>query len=155
MDQPPQYPEPEPSRRPLGASRWTPALLLAVTFLLGISLGFILLGPIMAGLRGPQPEFGPGGPASPTAGPPLVDRFIDELDLTFEQQEALDRILEENRFKMMGIRRELRLHTRDIADSTRIAIESLLTPEQREKFRELRIRMRRNAPPGRRMPWLE
>ena len=136
------------------SGRWTPVLLLTSTFLLGLSLGFIIRGFAMApswelqqmggpGLGGPGGP-GPGGPGGEIP-PPLFDRMTEELGLTQTQQDELDRILEENRMKLQNLRRDvIQTRMRAISDSTRAAIEALMTPEQMREYRNFRREMRRN-----------
>lgn len=133
--------------------KWTPALLLTLTFLLGLCLGFIIRDPLMGPFRGFQPRGGPDGMLPP----PLFDQMADELALTSEQQDELDRILEENRLKLQALRRDvLQPQTRAVSDSTRAAVEALLTPEQMQKYREFRRRMRPGRPgPGQWRPPFE
>ena len=133
------------------SGRWTPALLLTLTFMLGLSLGFIVRGFTMTPSWEP-PQMGGPGPGGPGPGgpgeempPPLFDRMTEELGLTEAQQDELDRILEENRVKLQDLRRDvIQVRTRAISDSTRAAIEALMTPEQMRKYRNFRRQMRRN-----------
>ena len=128
------------------SGRWTPALLLTLTFLLGLSLGFIIHSFTMAPSWEPplMGGSGPGGVGGEIP-PPLFDRMVEELGLTQAQQDELDRILEENRVKLQDLRRDvIQVRTRAISDSTRAAIEALMTPEQMRKYRDFRRQMRRN-----------
>ena len=71
--------------------------------------------------------------------------MTEELGLTQTQQDELDRILEENRMKLQNLRRDvIQTRMRAISDSTRAAIEALMTPEQMREYRNFRREMRRN-----------
>lgn len=134
--------------------RWTPALLLSLTFLLGLSLGYITRDTVFSDdpRRDPRPEFGAGMSGTPGPGglrsPQLVDRMADTLELTEVQREELDRILEDNRQKMMALKRGVQPRQRAISDSARKAVEALLTQEQMRRLNELRGDMRMRPPRG-------
>jgi len=80
--------------------------------------------------------------------PQLVDRMADTLELTEVQREELDRILEDNRQKMMALRRGVQPRQRAISDSARKAVEVLLTQKQMRRLNELRGDMRMRPPRG-------
>ena len=132
--------------------RWTPALLLSLTFLLGLSLGYIIRDTVRYDdpRLGPRPEFGPGMGGEPGAGGPiplqLIERMASSLELTDDQRTELDRILEDNRQKMISLRQDVQPRQRAIADSTRMAIEALFTPEQMRRYREFRRNLRLRRP---------
>ena len=119
------------------SSRWTAALLLILTFALGLSLGFIIHNQLFSeGSRRP-----PGGPGRPDFGgegmmpPALRDRVSEELGLTSEQREAFDQILEDHRSQSMALQRDIiRPQMRAISDSTRARVERLLSPDQMRQF---------------------
>jgi hypothetical protein len=138
------------------SSRWTATLLLMLTFALGLSLGFIIHSQFFEpSFREGPPRMGPAGPGfggDEPIPPPLFDRMVDVLELSPEQQDALTRALDENRERLMAFRRDVVApRQRAMADSVRIRIEEILTPEQMRKFRELRQTMRRErgVMPGR------
>lgn len=84
---------------------------------------------------------------SQKSGPDLLDR----LELTPEQRERVDVILERRRSEMEEFWDEHRPALRAIADSARAELRSVLTPEQRlieEEFRAARRKHmgRRDAP---------
>lgn len=128
----------------MGTSRWTAALLLVLTFLLGVGVGFFARGPLLFGPRGPGME--------DRMRARLTNRFADELNLTPDQRVQVDRILEQNGQKMRALRREvIRPRFAAIADSTRLEIERVLTPDQKVKFRAFTQTMKQQR--GRRFPW--
>ena len=133
--------------------KWTPALLLSLTFLLGLSLGYIIRDTVTGDepgwpplrSRGPRPDGPPGGMQ-----PELFERLAETLGLTEQQRNELDAILEGNRLKMMALRRGVQPRQRAISDSLRLSIENLLTPEQMRQFSDFRRGMRAGRPgPGR------
>lgn len=133
--------------------KWTPALLLSLTFLLGLSLGYIIRDTVTGDEggwppprgRGPRVDGPPGGMQ-----PELFDRLAETLSLTDEQRTELDTILEGNRLKMMALRRGVQPRQRALSDSLRLSIENLLTPEQMRRFSDFRQSMRAVRPgPGR------
>ena len=119
--------------------RWLALASLLVTFLAGALVGAAVdrargghrWAPPPAGAEGR----GPGrGPDIFEAGGPLDDR----LNLTPQQQDTINRILERDRRKADSLFREMRPRLRARFDSTRAAVEAVLTPEQREEFRRFR-----------------
>jgi Spy/CpxP family protein refolding chaperone len=78
----------------------------------------------------------------PGAGRPSGERYLlhleTELDLSPDQRERVARILKEQQELVMEITRESRPRIRAVADDTRAAIREVLTPEQWERFQEIR-----------------
>jgi hypothetical protein len=87
-------------------------------------------------------EPGAGGPIPLQ----LIERMASSLELTDDQRTELDRILEDNRQKMISLRQDVQPRQRAIADSTRMAIEALFTPEQMRRYREFRRNLRLRRP---------
>jgi Spy/CpxP family protein refolding chaperone len=85
----------------------------------------------------------------PSGGRPSVERYLrhleTELDLTQDQRERLARILSDQQELVMEITRESRPRIRAVADDTRAAIRQVLTPEQWERFQEIRQNRDRRA----------
>jgi Spy/CpxP family protein refolding chaperone len=90
-------------------------------------------------------------------GPPLDrrmpgDRYLRhlsrELSLTEEQQARIDVILTDQQARVLEITRESRPRIREVAEDTRAAMQQVLTPEQWERFQELRHRRERKGGPG-------
>jgi len=134
--------------------------LLAVATLVVTFMAGGLVGTAVERARGPDrwappPEAtrGPrrGGPDIFESGSALADR----LRLTPQQRDSIERIMERDRQKADALFREMRPRLRARFDSTRVAVEAVLTPEQREEFRryreERRAERRRRGgerPPG-------
>lgn len=99
---------------------------------------------------GAEPGRGRGGPDIFEAGGPLDDR----LRLTPQQRDTIQRIVERDRRKADSLFREMRPRLRARFDSTRTAVEAVLTPQQREEFRRFREehRERRRRRGGERAP---
>ncbi len=101
--------------------------------------------------------------ARPPGPPPFLGRFAApplerHLDLTAEQRRAVRRILDESRREAEDLRRDLAPRLRDVMERSQERIREQLTPEQRERFDELRRRHYRRSerffgrPEGRRPP---
>lgn len=137
----------------LGSVRWAAIVLLAVTFVAG---GFA--GAAWERSRGPHSDRaiartrdgGPGGgPASRDGGRRRGPWFAESLGLTAAQQATIDSIMRVNRPRTDSLFASVMPRVRAISDSTRAAIDAVLTPEQREKLARMpRPEMRRRGPGG-------
>lgn len=74
-----------------------------------------------------------------TPGPGL---FGEELELNDEQRERVERLMEDQREKAEQLMADMEPRMKALVDSTNAAIEEVLTPEQREQFRELQAERR-------------
>jgi Spy/CpxP family protein refolding chaperone len=72
-------------------------------------------------------------------------RLALQLDLTAEQQDEVDRILEDQQRQIRAILSETRPRTRAVLRETRAQIEALLTPDQRARWEELYRERRHGA----------
>jgi Spy/CpxP family protein refolding chaperone len=76
---------------------------------------------------------------------------IDRIQLTAEQREQIDRILDRRRTETDSVWRAQKPRLRAIVDSTRAEIQALLTPEQRAEYDHLlaerRARHKKNCTP--------
>jgi Spy/CpxP family protein refolding chaperone len=97
-------------------------LVLALTFATGVLAG-AAAHHVVAARRG-------GGPAF--AGAAMVRHLDRRLDLTDQQRSQIETIIRRRHEKM-----------RTEVDTTNAEIARLLTPEQREKFEKMRLRMHR------------
>jgi Spy/CpxP family protein refolding chaperone len=105
----------------------------------------------------------PGPPPAPGAGPgpdrqrPVMEMLrhafesLDKLELSDEQKQKLDAVRQETRAAMQQLRaqaekdfEELAKETRQLLDQAREQINTLLTPEQQARFRELLDEARRS-----------
>lgn len=86
----------------------------------------------------------------PAGPPPMFTGFMGprlerHLDLTSEQRRQLREILDDSRLESDTLRRDLAPRMRDVMERTERRIEEILTPEQRERFAQLRRHQRRRA----------
>jgi Spy/CpxP family protein refolding chaperone len=132
---------PTAPRRPRGRLLATVVLLLVALAggLAGIALDRRVLLPR---LFGPRFEHGLGHH------PPreFRKRLARELGLTAEQQTRIDSIMSRQGQELRAIRRGVQPQLDSIISRTRRELDSVLTPEQREKAQE--IRRRHPRPPG-------
>ena len=75
----------------------------------------------------------------------IVDRLDRELHLTPLQKSEIQRILDAHHQRMHDIMNNLRPQMRQEIEAGNAEIEKVLTPQQREQFQHLKMRM----PPGR------
>lgn len=122
-------------------------LFSAVVFTSGIATGLLLSRPIEppAFARpggGPPPFFGPlrRDPA-PTA---IVDRMVEDLQLSGEQRQLLLRLFEERRSRLVEFQQDVRARFDQEHESLRASIQRILTPAQFERFESER---RKRRPP--------
>ncbi|HEX2095693.1 MAG TPA: hypothetical protein VHG28_25065 [Longimicrobiaceae bacterium] len=106
-------------------------LLLAVTFGTGMVGGFALDRALEA--HTPLPPAECEGRDGERRG-----RILDRLDLTPEQRERVDAILERRRAQTRQFWDTEGAALRAMVDSTRSEIRAVLTPEQRERYDQLR-----------------
>lgn len=116
--------------------RWQALTALAALFALGV-----LSGALGAHLYYARALERPPGP------PPFVGRFAGprlehRLDLSAEQRLQLREILEDTRREAERLRHELAPRMREVMERSDERIREILTPEQRERFAELRRRQR-------------
>lgn len=83
----------------------------------------------------PRGRDGPGRDARPP-------RFLDQIDLSEAQQAEIESILERGKAETREFWMNEGARLREIVEETRADIVAVLTPEQRERFEELRDRRR-------------
>ena len=81
-----------------------------------------------------RPDDGPPG----FMGRSFVDRLDRHLDLTADQRRQIDEILRQRREEAESFRSEMEPRLRELFEATEAGIEAILTPEQQERFRQLR-----------------
>jgi Spy/CpxP family protein refolding chaperone len=74
------------------------------------------------------------------------NRFAKEVGLSPEQQTRIDSIMDRQSRELRAVRRTVQPQLDSIIGRTRRALDSVLTPEQRQKAQE--IRRRHPHPPG-------
>lgn len=119
--------------------RWQALAALAGLFVVGV-----VSGSLGAHLYYARALDRPPGP------PPLFDRPMGprlerHLELTPEQRKQLREILDESRREAEAMRRELAPRMREVMTRSERRIREILTPQQQERFDELRRRQRRRS----------
>lgn len=92
------------------------------------------------------PAAAPGGEGRERRGrhgPPNERDIFDQLDLTTEQREKIDEILDHRRAQLDAFWAEARPRVHSLVESTRADIRAILTPEQRAKYDALRDQARK------------
>lgn len=114
-------------------------LAVAALFFVGVVVG--ILGTHLFYARQLQK---PGGLAA-LGNRLFVASLERRLDLTAEQRQEIDAILEESRREGNALRQEVAPRVMALVERTSERIEEVLTPEQRRKYERLRRRHRRRA----------
>jgi hypothetical protein len=134
-----------------GKSRgpWLAALVLVLAVLVGglggVVLDRLVLVPGMG--RGHGWEHGPG--RRPPRDREFRTRFARELGLSPAQQQRVDSIMEQQGRELRAVRGRVQPQLDSIISRTRLALDSVLTLEQRQKAAEIRRRHPRASRPGR------
>ncbi len=123
------------------SARRNAILLVAVAFVAGALIGFaggrfysLFHGPMRGG---PGPEFVRGR---------IISHLDRELDLTPQQKDQLAQIMDRHHKRMQDLSAAVRPQMRQEIEAANREIEAVLTPEQREKFQTMRMRMDRYLP---------
>ena len=132
------------SGRPRGP--WIAALVVLLALLAGGVAGVALDRLVLLPGRAwrPDGEHGPG--RRPPRDREFRTRFAREVGLTPEQRQRVDSIMERQWRELRAVRRQVQPQLDSIIGSTRRALDSVLTPEQRKKAEQ--IRRRHPRPPG-------
>jgi Spy/CpxP family protein refolding chaperone len=96
-----------------------------------------------------------GGPSRSyrSGPPPSLDRLAKDLDLTPAQKEEIKKIFERNEERLKELRSQIHANLSEVRSRLKTEIDSVLTPQQREKFNALLERhMRRERETRRRDP---
>ncbi len=122
------------------------ALCVSVGTIAGVVLDRVLLIPHSIG-RPPRSSRGPRSlwPASQEAS---RDRLARELALTDAQRTQLDSVLTRQTARFRATREQIQPQMDSIFAQTRVQIDSLLTPPQREQLKTIRDRNVFGFPPG-------
>ena len=81
----------------------------------------------------------------PPGGERFIGRLERELNLTDEQRQRIDEIVEQSRREGDALHREMLPRVREHMRATREQIRDVLTPEQQVRFEELNRQYRRRA----------
>jgi Spy/CpxP family protein refolding chaperone len=117
------------------------AIVVVLAFVAGFAAGVVTDHLVML-------RRGPGMP--PMVAHAMAGRLDRHLDLTDEQRRKIEEILERRHGAMDRLWAEMHPRMRVEIDATNAEIERVLTPEQREKFREMRMRLGPRHGEGRR-----
>ncbi|HOW27950.1 MAG TPA: Spy/CpxP family protein refolding chaperone [Elusimicrobiota bacterium] len=113
----------------------------------------VILGAVVGGLRHRFPPKPMGEPGKKHFNH-MVNRLSRQLKLTPEQKQQVVSIMEASRVKVDTLMAESRPKFEEIRASTQAEIKKILTPEQREKFDRIELRMEKRfrkrgpRPPG-------
>jgi Spy/CpxP family protein refolding chaperone len=134
---------PRPERNAPGGPRLA-VLVLVVAVLAGGIAGVAADRLILL----PRMHHGPwhGGPHGGPRDREFRDRFAKEVGLTPDQQIRIDSIMDRQGRELRGVRGQVQPQLDSIITSTRRALDSVLTPEQRKKAEA--IRKQHPHPPG-------
>ena len=126
-----ETPTPSPT-----STRRTAILLVAVAFVAGALIGFAG-GRVYSIYR----LFNRRGPEFVTRG--IMHRLDRELSLTPQQHDRIAAIVEQHHKRMQSIADAIHPQMHQELETANKEIESVLTPEQRTKFEQMRMRMQR------------
>lgn len=121
------------------------AVVVCVTLVAGILVGIGLDRALFRPRHGP---FGPfavmhDGPNADSTRMHMRAEFARQLHLTPDQQARIDTIMQRRTAVLDSIRKMTMPQIRALIGATQAQIDSVLTPEQRDKFRSLRQQHRR------------
>ncbi len=124
-----------PTPSPASSTRRTAVLLVAVAFVAGALIGFAggrVYSIYRLMHRGPRTEF-------------QRDRILNhlnrELNLTPQQHDQIAAIMERHHKRMQEISEGVRPQMHQEIEGANREIEAVLTPEQRKKYEDMRMRM--------------
>jgi len=112
------------------ASHGRAAVLLMLMFAAGLAVG-------LAGERYALHRSAGEDSEESRRGRSTIERFADDLGITPEQQALIDPILVETREHMSAVFDRVRPEWDAVVDSARSRIESVLSPDQVERYRAL------------------
>jgi Spy/CpxP family protein refolding chaperone len=119
------------------------ALVIVLTLLVGGLAGAVvdrtLVRPRLDGPRAGGPPPGPqrDRDRQEKGRERFVQQMKRDLDLSAQQVARIDSITREGMQKMDALRRDQRARSHALIDSTRVLVDSVLTPQQRQRSQEL------------------
>jgi len=119
------------------------SLIIVIVFLVGFFTGTGVVATFLYINRPPLP-FDRPPEDSPPPGPPgmILEKMTRALDLTPDQQEKVQNILDRTRDKMMVLREKNRPAFKRIFQQSQKEIAAVLNPGQKDKFDRLRKRLK-------------
>jgi len=139
-----------PAGTEAGRPRWVAALLLAATFAAGGVAGAAAMA-LADQDRRPAPAHEAGAPKAERPGhgehgpDAYLDRLTRDLALTPAQRESVSAVLARHRPEMDSLMRATRPRIETLRATIRSEIRTHLTPEQRQRYDELRQRQHRGG----------
>lgn len=121
-------------------TRWKVILAAIIIFVAGAATG----GAIIHSLPRPQPKKVNNQPFNGDHRRSYLQRLDKEVHLTPDQREKVEKILADGQERMKKLWEPIAPKARDEYRRTRQEISEILTPEQREKMKNLRSRWERN-----------
>jgi len=106
-------------------NRWQVRVAAAVIFVLGFAAGMLALNVYRGLIR----DRGPGN---------RVDEMAERLQLTADQKTKVQQILSDSREQLRALRRESEPKVADIRRQADERLQTVLTPEQWQKFQGMR-----------------
>jgi Spy/CpxP family protein refolding chaperone len=128
------------------STRTAAVLVIVVAFIAGAVIG-IAADHLWLLHRGVLLHHGGGGRSSTSR---MADRLDRELHLSAAQKTQVQQILDRHRTKIDALMTSVRPQVRQEVDASNNEIETILTPEQKTKFAQVRMRVetRRRAHDG-------
>ena len=127
----------DPALPPAGRSRTSTIVIAALALLVTFAAGFVVgavVDRFMLAHHGPRRM-------PPMAVHAMIGRLDHHLDLTREQRAEIEKILQRRHQRMMQLTEEVRPRIGQEIAQTNAEIERILTPEQRRKFDDVKIRL--------------
>lgn len=109
----------------------------------------VFIGGMLVGIAGDrfylfrQHRLFPSGPAAPFATGRIVEHLDRELHLTPQQKTAVQRIIDQHHVRIDGVMSGVQPQVRAELEAANAEIEKILTPQQREEFKKIRMRVPR------------
>ena len=132
------------------------SVFVLVVFLIGLGAGtvgtnWLNSGPPIGRRFGPGGPRGPGGPGRldppiPFVNERLVERLSSSFDLTDDQNDRLETLLDSQQENFREMRREMGERFAHARDAFHAALSEILTVEQMQRFESEFVRM--GEPPG-------
>jgi Spy/CpxP family protein refolding chaperone len=125
---------------PARSQRLVAALVVALVLITGLVLGVGVDRGILLRNRGAFGGRAAFGRPGPRRGPPerMRQRFATELGLSASQMAQVDSIMSQQMARRRALDDSMGSRIRVLMDSTRAAVDRVLTPEQRQKLAALR-----------------
>ena len=115
-------------------NKWQVRLAVLTIFVVGFVAGALALN-IYRGRQWPPPRgFGRGG----------FEQMLDKLNLSVEQRTRVGEIFDDARTELAQLRKESGPRFREVRERTDERLQSVLTPEQWQEFRQLTSESRRS-----------